>query len=302
MKNTSTRGPSVRRIFIKLLLFITLFITVERLCHKQTHGFRLNKIHSDLAYSPDRASMPASEDEIAEVRAILSQPFYFLNSGGESYAFTSKDGKYVLKFFKHHHMRIRTWMDPILPKSILNKREMRFNRFFTSCKLAYEHFRKETGLVFIHLNKTDDLNIHLRIFDPIGIAHLVNLDQLEFAIQKKVSMADPTLCALAEMQELDATVARLNALVDLIVHRCQVGLADHDAQLRNFGFIGEEAVEIDLGAFSFDESLKHPQAAKRALLSDTKMLRKWVKNNHPELTLFLDKKIKEELNLSENDI
>lgn len=276
----------------KVLVFIALFIGTERFCHKKTHGFRLWKIHSALAYNPE---MDVHAD-IEPVRSILHQPYHFLDSGGECYAFLSEDGQYVLKFFKHHHMRLRSRLDFLLPKWELERRKMRYHRFFRSCKLAYDHFRNETGLVFVHLTKSQNLNVKLTLTDPNSIAHVVDLDQLEFTLQKKVTMAKPLLLSLAEKKNLHEAKARIDTLMTLIVGRCRAGISDHDAQLRNFGFIGNQAIEVDLGSFSPDESLKTEMGVKKTLIHETSKMRKWIKNTYPELESHLDEKMIELLN------
>ncbi|MBS0630154.1 MAG: hypothetical protein JSS30_08055 [Verrucomicrobia bacterium] len=280
------------KIAFKIFLFIALFIATERFCHKRTHGFRLHKIYSTLPYDP------AMEVECELDPTVLAQPYHFLDSGGECYAFLSEDGQYVLKFFKHHHMRLKSPLDPLLPKWELDRRKMRYNRFFNSCKLAYDRFRKETGLVYIHLTKSKNLQTSLTITDPNHIAHKVDLDQLEFTVQKKVLMAKPLLVVLAEGEELEQAKTRLDTLLTLIVQRCKAGIADHDAQLRNFGFIGDEAIEVDLGSFSEDETLKTLPGIKRTLLHETTKMRKWIKTTYPELEEHLDEKIKEFLQVN----
>ncbi len=284
-----------RNTIFNALLFCIVFVAIERFCHRQTHGFSMRKIRSDLTFNTKWESSHPSRPELQEIRDHLSQPYSFLNSGGESYVFVSKDGDYVLKFFKQHHMRPNHWTDSFLPKSIQNRRTKRLNTLFSSCKLAYNRFREETGLVYLHLNKTDNLNVELQLFDPIGVVHKLPLDQFEFALQKRASMAYPTLSALANAREFDAAKVRLSSLVSLMARRCQVGLADHDARKRNFGFIGGQAVEIDLGSFSLNESLKTPQKTSRAFLLETMKLRRWIKKYHPELSGFLDEQIQQTL-------
>jgi len=88
----------------------------------------------------------------------------------------------------------------------------------------------------------------------------------------------------------------LESLLDLIFARCQTGVLDRDPIMkRNFGFIGEKAIEIDLGSFSLDAFLKSPRASKRTLFFETMKLRRWIKKNHPELYSFLEEKIQEKL-------
>jgi len=275
------------KVAFKILLFIASFIAAERFTHKTTHGFRLTNIYSDIPRDP-------SLEVKCEISPhVLAQKYHFLDSGGECYAFLSEDGNYVLKFFKHQHMRLHSPFNPLLPKWELDRRAMRYHRFFKSSKLAYDHFRKETGLLFVHLTKSHNLKTTLTITDPLHITHQVNLDDLEFTIQKKVTMAKPLFTALSEAKNLTEAKSRLDTLLALIVCRCRAGLADHDAQLRNFGFLGDEAIEVDLGSFSPDESLKTLSGIKRTLLHESMKMRKWIKHTYPELLEHLDEKIKE---------
>ncbi len=290
----------MNRKFIYSILFLICFTALERFCHKQTHGFRPYKVYSTGPKNPLwKTSLPADFTP-KQIQSILSQPFYFLNSGGESYAFVSKDGEYVLKFFKHHHMRPVHWSDPLLPfplKVKLKKnREEKLSTLFTSCKLAYENFREGTGLIYLHLYETDFLKKKLKLFDAIGAVHSFNLDKLDFALQRKATMAYPTLDALVEAKEYKAAKERLASLVNLIVTRCKAGLEDHDARKRNFGFVGGNAIEIDLGSFTQNENLRLEDATRKVLILETLRLRRWVKKYHPVLYDFLEETIKETLN------
>ena len=286
---------------IQTLLFFVLFFSVERFCHQKTHGFRIHKIQSTLPHNPEW-DIAFPTNELENIQAILSQPFCFLDSGGESYVFLSQDKKYILKFFKLHHMRPYSWEDSFLPKKIRthyqNLRKKRLSTLFSSCKLAYDRFQEDAGLLYIHLNKTDFLKVKLKLFDPIGVLHLLDLDHMEFALQKRATLAYPSLVALSEANEFEAAQKRLSSLLDLILARCQAGLADHDARSRNFGFVGEKAIELDLGSFSIDESLKTSAAAKRVFLHETVKLRCFVKKYAPELAGFLEENINQRL--SEN--
>lgn len=294
----------MKKVFVKTLLIATLFFAVERFCHKQTQGFRLHKFHSDLTYNPAWDIPPLSLEASSQVETILSQPFYFLASGGESYAFISQDRQFVLKVFKHHHMRTNSWVDKLpLPHWMtpLQKKykESRINRqttLFTSCLLAYNRLKEQTGLIYLHLNKTSHLNKTLSLFDPIGILHRIDLDKIEFALQKAATPAYPTLAHLVEIQELEKAKVRLKSLLDLTIARCKAGVADHDARKRNFGFVGENAIELDLGSFSINEALKTTQNTHRIFLYETIKLRSWIKKYHPELTDFLEEKVRESLN------
>lgn len=278
----------MKKILSKTFLFLIVFFTIERFCHRQTHGFRLHKIQSNHEYNPfweiHQNSLP---------HEALSQPYHFLESGGECYAFSSKDEKYVLKFFKHHHMREKKWHDSLPFLKTKDKRKKRLETLFSSCKIAQDRFQNETGLIYLHLNQTENLNIQLKIFDAIGVLHHLDLDQITFALQKKASLAYPTLTHLIEAGELEAAKTRLSSLIQLMIARSKAGIADHDPRKRNFGFVGDQAIEIDLGSFSINEELKTSKETRRALYRETIKLRRWVKKYHPELTDFLKTTLEE---------
>lgn len=292
--------------FIQIALLMILFVAVERFCHQKTHGFRIHKIQSNLPYNPDWETAFPGDPSLKKVQSILSQPFTFLDSGGQCYSFVSKDGEYVLKFFKLHHMRPQSWEDALLPPYFREKyqkqRMKRLCTLFSSCKLAYDRFPEGTGLLYLHLNKTDFLCTKLKLFDPIGVVHTLDLDQMEFALQKKAVMAYPALKALAESKEIDAAKKRLASLLDLILARCHAGIADHDARQRNFGFVGDQAIEIDLGSFSVNESLKTETSSQKALLKESAKLRQFVKKYTPELTDFFEEHLQKYLEKKEEKI
>lgn len=263
----------------KIILFCFLFFAIERFCHRQTEGFRLQKIASQLPYRSEWATPPAS----SEVKELLDQPYFFLGSGGQCYAFLSEDGQTVLKLFKHHHLRA-------LPFGIQKKkRQQKLEELFSSFKIAQEKLQQETGLVYLHLNATDDLSKTLILVDPLGIRHPIDPDRTTFALQKKAEMALPTLQKLVDAQEWKAVQNHLSSLLDLIVSRSQKKVADWDPIIkRNMGFINGKAVEIDLGSFSLDPSLSSPINRRRAVFFETLKLRRWVKKKAPALLPFFE--------------
>lgn len=285
--------------FLKILLCLTLLISLERFCHAKTQGFRAHKICSTLAYHPEWNVTALSPQEMEETRQLLSQPYTFLESGGECYVFISQDRKAVLKFFKQHHMREKSWLDPWIPSPFkerwITSRVHRLNRLFTSCTLAFNRFKEETGLIYLHLNKTVNELPTIKLFDAIGAIHTFPLDRMEFALQHTATLAYPTLVHLVHAKEAAAAEERLASLLDLIVKRCQCGLKDHDARKRNFGFVGNKAIELDLGSFSDDPSLKDPAVTQRTLLLETLKLHRWLKKQSPELSQFFEKKMEEHL-------
>ena len=282
------------------LLFLLCFLAVERFCHWQTEGFRLHKVASTLTYRSDWEAAPLPAEEQAQIDKILSQPFHFLGSGGQCYALLSEDGETVMKLFKHHHMRPVSWLNKIwLPfflegqrQKIVKSRIERLEFIFGSCKLAYDQFKEGTGLLYIHLNKTDEWHRSLTVVDKVGIAHKLDLDQTEFALQKRASLALPTLDTLMARGDTEGAKRAIDSLLQLIIDRSKAGIGDRDPVIkRNFGYIGDRAIEIDLGSYFKDEYLKAPPGYHRALFLEAQKLNKWIHKHHPSLYKHLDEKI-----------
>jgi hypothetical protein len=272
--------------WLKVAVALLLFCAVERFCHKKTHGFRLHKIASEKSID---GALPLSSSEKEELCAILDQPYHFLSSGGESYVFASSDDRYVIKFFKHHHMRDHSLFDLLAPKwkeDRIKKRE----KLFASCLIAEERLKEETGLIALHLKKTPGyFDQKLTLTDPLGISHKIDLNRTDFALQHKGQMAMQALKATKDQELLDSIIALINS-------RSSKGVADCDPIFkRNLAFIGKRAIAIDLGAFASDESLKTPSLARRALYFETLKLRRWLYKNAPELLPYFEERLNQNL-------
>lgn len=294
----------------KILAFVLAFILCERFCHYQTHGFRIHKILSNLSFNPDWEVAPLSEKEMEKIEEALNQPYIFLGSGAQCYAFSSQDNQYVLKVFKHHHARQNFWKNQIpipgflkpLHQHLIVHNHKPLEKIFRSCKLAFELIKEETGLVYLHLNKTHSFNKTLTLVDPIGIAHSVDRDKLEFILQYKGTMAYPTVLSLIKKNDQNGAKQHLEALLDVIVARCKAGIADRDPIIkRNFAFIGQKAIIIDTGCFSYDPYLKTPFLQNRLLFLETMKCRRWVSKKAPELLPFFEEKILEKITLTSLD-
>jgi hypothetical protein len=273
--------------FLKVLLLIICFLAVERFCHKQTKGFTIAKISSNLPLNPDWEIPPLSEKEQKELEKILDQPFFFLGYGGQSYAFLSKDKTTVIKFFKHHHMRPHPIPKKIPLPSFLDRflqaQEYKLYQIFGSCKLAYDDFKEEAGLIYLHLNKTQHFNKKIKIVDNLGIAHFLDIDSMTFVIQKKAELFFEKIKGHAQAKDAQGMKNAINSLIDLILARCQKGIKDIDTGLkRNFGFIGNAAAAIDIGSFIKDDTLKDPSNYKKELIAKTKRLNHWLNKHCPE--------------------
>lgn len=244
------------------VLFFLIFWATNQWIHTQTGGFQCIKVHSDLTYRAEWDVPDLTSNELAILKERLNQPYTFFSSGGECYVFISQDEKYILKLFKHHHLRINSRLNSFtLPWGLDRVRlrllggrfppEERLQFLFNSAKIAYLSLPQETGLLYLHLNKSDHLNQTLILVDALGIRHSFFLDHLEFALQSKAELVYPTLTRLLHEGDFEGIKKRITSLLTLFKELTEKGIADWDGRIsRNFGFIGERAIRIDMGGLT----------------------------------------------------
>ena len=276
-------------------------VLLKQFCYSKTDGFALYKICSSLSFHPEweTHSIPDHEQELLQ---ILDQPFYYLAKGAQSYVFASADGQTVIKFFRLYHLMPPTWLTslsfplPLMPyklRKIIDKRQ-ELSKDFDSYKIAFEEMKEETGLLYLHLNKTAHLKKQLKIYDKIGIAYKLNLDQMEFLVQKKAVLVYPSIELLMKSQGEGAAKEAISALVQLLLQRSKKGIFDKDPDLNtNFGFLNKTPVQIDIGRFRMQDEQKSPEVYRDEIIRITDNMRQWLDRNYPPLSEHLIKEIQQ---------
>jgi len=289
--------------FLILVLAIVIFHLTANFCEKKTDGFSIAFIHSDLTFNPAWETKPVPEQTSQELEKVFTQRFKYLSCGGQSFVFVSENNKYVIKFFKHRHFRkpysflLNIPLPGILELSRLcklNKALFKLQRDFTSYKIAYEELQEETGLIYLHLNKGTNLNRSINIIDKIGIEHQIDLDNIEFIVQRRAQLLYPHINELMEKGDISGAKQALHAILDAIVIRCKKGIFDEDPRIHNnLGFIDKKAIFIDIGRFVHDESRAYPSVYINDLKIITgKHFRSWLERSYPALAVDLDEKIR----------
>ncbi len=258
------------RWIVKLVIFALCFYGVAKFCKKQTGSFTIARITSDLNFHPEWV-VDNTQEETA--KKALAQPYRFLGKGAQSFVFASDDGQWVIKFFRHHHL----------------KKNSKLAKDFGSYKIAFEKLRDETGLLYLHLNKTSHLHQTVDLVDKIGIHHTIDLDQYEFLVQRKAELAYPALQKWIDAGKITEAKEALTALVDLLRTRAGRGIHDKDPDLNtNFGFIGTKPIQFDIGRFKLTET----SPDKNELIRITDNLHQWLMVRVPELDEHLKNELK----------
>jgi len=235
-------------------------------------GFALSKITSNLPYRADWEVSPPS----AEVTEALKQNYSYLGKGAQSYAFASADGHYVLKLFKHQHLKEPFW-NHALPqqkrRASAYRKRTKLETLFNSYKIAYEELSQETGVLFAHLNTNDNLSIETTIVDMMGRRHPLDLDKTTFVLQRKATLITKAIQSAtpAKAQQI------IHRAIETTISRCKKGYIDTDpAFIQNWGVTADGTViQIDAGRVVKKDNFPLQERVSQ----ETAQLRQWCDKN-----------------------
>ena len=290
-----------RRLFFLGLVVLALY-GLGRLYFHLTAGFTFANITSDFTFQPQWEVRPLLEIEQTEFARAIDQPYSYLGKGCQSYVFASQDGQYVIKFFKYQRYRLQSWLAyfPPLPAIVkyrqekIEKKWKKLDGFVQSWKVAFENLKDETALLFVHLNKTNHFQKHLTIYDKMGQRHLVELDKMEFCIQRRARLLCDVLLDYKAHDDLSGAQQLIHRLLNLILSEYSRGLADNDhALMQNTGVAQGKPVHIDVGQFVFNEAVKQPTVFHQELFTKTYKFKLWLRINYPELGEYLETELRQ---------
>jgi len=279
----------IKKSALRLFVVVASCIIAKQFCYAKTDGFAIRKIHATLRHHPEWETQ-------GDLPALCSQPFRYLAKGAQSYVFASEDGQCVIKFFRVYHLRPPLWLRalhlplPLQPYRLAKflEKNQELEKDFNSYKIAFDQMKEETGILYLHLNQTKHLNQTLTIYDKLGIAHTLNLDDLTFVVQKRATLVYPYIEKLMQNHEESEAKKAIHSLVHLLHSRCQRGIFDKDPDLNtNFGFCENTAVQIDIGRFRQDIEMN----PRHEILRITDHLHQWLGEKYPALSTHLMQEI-----------
>lgn len=279
----------IKRLIFSIFLLAAIAGSIKVFL-RVTDDFRLSSITHEMPHRKDW-EISLNEEQKQELDRIFNQRFTYLGKGAQAYAFVSEDGKYVLKFFKFKHLRpnfLLLSVPSIGPladwkRAKIQRKEDKLNSVFGAYRLAWGVHRKEAGLIFIHLNRTDDLKKKVEVEDKIGLNWAINLDDVTFVLQRKAETSRKVIYTLLKEGKIDEAKAKIHKIFDLYVSEYNKGIYDHDhGVMHNTGFVGEEPIHLDVGKLYEDPSIKEK---KNALLDIVKIgwkIDQAIKANFPQ--------------------
>ena len=281
--------------FLLSLFLIALgFAIVGDFCHQKTHGFTLQKIVSSKKEISEKS--PLSSQELHSIQKALNQPFRFLSKGHQCYAFISQDEKYILKFLRWNKIEPPFWTEYLPPNwthKFYQDRKEKKSLDFASYEIAFNELKEETGVLYLHLEKTKFLNTSLCLYDAIKVRYFLPSDDVEFILQKKVDLFPSYLEKNKKnTEELYSFFSKLTSLLSL---RYQKGIHDSDISLEyNMGVIDGNPILFDIGNLKKE---KESLSKQDFLQKESKLVQAFLKRKYPEFNLYFEKELEKESNL-----
>lgn len=300
MQKDQRKWPN-RLIWITLIIVVIFFPI--RLYYRLTDDFRISHMTHQIPLDPEWGTEITLTDRHL-MRKMFQKPFYYIGKGAQSYAFESEDGEYVLKFFKFKHLK-PNWTTELLPdigplagykqKRSLRKKRL-INSVFSGYKLAYDRHREETGVIFLHLNSTEDLQQSVTLFDKVGRKYELDLDPIVFVVQEYAVTSRNELAEALDGGDLGVAKHRIRQLIDLYLSEYQKGIYDRDhGVLHNTGFVGEKPIHLDVGKLTDEPKMRGQHYWQPDLEIVVRKFHLWLKDYYPQYYDELMTTIEEEL-------
>ncbi len=254
----------MRKICVNLFLIVILSLAIHLVSHFKTNFHPQDFQHG---FHPSFSTHVQNVDD-HKIHSVLSQPFTYLSQGKQVTVFESADQQYVIKLFnpmrplkKGWYSKIGLWKHYCSLKWILRERfnkQERLKKLFERHKMAYELLKNETGLVYVHLNPSKLADQTLQITDNKGQLHVLYLKKTPFILQKKAELVSKRLSQLLELGKTEEAKAHIQTLRSFFMERAKKGITDRIQTIHNnYGFIGNQPIQIDVGRIRYDEKIKH---------------------------------------------
>lgn len=218
------------------------------------------------------------------------QKFRYLGHGGQAVAFTSEDGKYVLKFFltrqlhgeKRFPIPKPTHLIPAHRKKRQKQREeVRFRslqKALHNYAIAFEKIPEKTGIIGLHLFASEDNLPKILLLDQNNRPHCVDLNQASFVFQHRAELVVDKLASVSSKEEKQKI---LSLLQNFFKERAESGFIDIERSFMieaNYGFLGTQPIQLDVGNIEFVQDLK--TAPEEEISRIQGMLQSWAQEKH----------------------
>ncbi len=282
-----------------VLLFIALGIYLPDFCHKQTKGFSVSKITKAFPLKTEQKSSLRLENQ-EEISLALDQPFYYLRKGRSAYVFISLDQQYILKFLRNPNisppfwaeLKPMRWLLPSYCNNLIKKKETNRNLLLASYNLADKNLKKQTGILYSHLNTTSLLKKKITFYDNIKVKHLASADSTAFVLQKKASPFCPYFKNLLNEKKTEEIEHLLIKFALLLQERAINGISDKDLSPHyNLGILNDQFLTFDLDGLRTAPVPANSESMQKHMVKDGMKMILWLEAIHSDLSIFLEQEI-----------
>lgn len=275
----------MKNFVLRIFIFFSIFSIWS---HFRLDGFSEKKV---IVESEEKESIQTFQT-FEELTPYISQKFTYLAKGHQCFVFASQDGKYVIKLINHRRFDIPLWIKPFtFVTFIQNFKEKRCARKDPSVKsyfLAYEQLRRETGIIHMQIGKSAPSHYKISLIDKAHIPHEIDLGKVDFIVQKKVESIENFLYEASRKKE--TLQKALRAILENIASRAHKSIIDEDVDIWiNYGYLEGKSILVDPGRLVFKEDLTSSIQREKEMRKSTKLLRKWLLKNYPDLLPFFEK-------------
>lgn len=283
--------PGYIDCFARIALCICLVVAVFAIPNGYRHyaiPFRLAKLHPHIFFRPDwELSLDLQTSEM--IQEILSQPFTYVARGRQSFVFESQDGSYVLKLFRFDSYTpgkaLISYVKKCLGKTL--PRKICFLETLAACKLSFDSLRDETGIIWVHLNPRAGVWPSFQVRDKLGFSHRIDPAKYRFVLQKRGEKMFRAL-KKALREDRNAFQRMIQSFSFLLRAFAAKQIAVVDSKMpSNFGFLGEEAIQLD-----FASNIHNPELSEIQIERFREKMRGWLKKMDPDSVKYLEGVVK----------
>ena len=214
--------------------------------------------------------------------------FCFLKRRWEICTQTASD-RYLSRSFSIQALPFTSYREQL--QTVLSKRRQTIMESF---RLCFRELQKETGTVALHLCDTPSGfdSKKLILIDAIGCKHELPLEKINFLIQYKQPLWTNAFLTALKSGDRPEAERILEALFNNVIERGKKGILNEDRSfLRNYGFDGEKAYQIDVGTFFRLNTLSRSAAFKKSVRDSMDPIQEWLAEIDPAILQHLNKKL-----------
>lgn len=277
----------MKKLALILLLFL-FSVSVGKGLYFLKKGFSLRRIHP--------LSHIVSSDWSDEANQALAQPYRYLGRGRQCFAFESLDGQYVVKLPRTDIYQIPLWAR-LLPAHSYRKQHQASHAkqeafVLKSFQIAYDELREQTALLAMHLGQSEPKGQTLTLIDALGTTHHLPVERTAFVLQYKRPLLMKAFREAMDRGDRPEAEHLLDALIAVVKARGEKGILNRDRSfLRNYGYDGAQAYQIDVGSFFRKEDLAPEAAYQKSIRDSLGAVHDWLAKTYPDMVPVLDAKL-----------